>query len=115
MSLGPDQGVCNRSTRGTPRGERESPTEEQVQELSEPREVHPPTVATTDRRTWWTGSEHLAGPWRRQPEMTVCRFGGDPPSRSALDEPQLQQVRIVDVFDRLGLLPHRGGQRGKPD
>ena len=41
--------------------------------------------------------------------------GGDPPARGALDEPLLEQVGLVDVLDRVGLLADRDRQRGQAD
>src|SRR5437016_1968391 len=42
-------------------------------------------------------------------------LGGHPPAGGALDEPELQQVRLDDVFDRVGLLPHRCGEGRESD
>ena len=38
-----------------------------------------------------------------------------PPTRRALQEPELQQVRLHHVLDRVGLLPHRSRERGQAD
>ena len=37
------------------------------------------------------------------------------PRGRALQEPELQQIRLVDVLDRLGLLAERDGERREPD
>ena len=39
----------------------------------------------------------------------------DPPARGALQEAELQQVRLVDVLDRVGLLAERDGERREAD
>jgi len=43
------------------------------------------------------------------------KVGDDPSSRRALQEAELEQVRLVDVLDRLGLLAERDGERRQPD
>src|SRR3990172_4218406 len=51
----------------------------------------------------------------RDTEVAVGAFGGDAPSRGALQQPELEQVRLDHVLDGIGLLPHRRGERGKAD
>ena len=47
--------------------------------------------------------------------MLAPELRHDPPTRRALDEPELEQVRLVDVLDRLGLLAQRDRERREPD
>ena len=47
--------------------------------------------------------------------MGARQVGGDPALRRAVDEPEPEQERLVDVLDRLDLLGQHGGQRGDPD
>ena len=37
------------------------------------------------------------------------------PARRPLDEPELEQIRLVDVLDRVGLLAERDRKGGEPD
>ena len=47
--------------------------------------------------------------------MAVRRGGGHPPARRALEQALLQEVGLVDVLDRVGLLADRVGERRQPD
>src|ERR671935_131660 len=59
----------------------------------------------------------------RQREGALCgaaevaggEFGYDPAAGRPLEEPELQQVRLDHVLDRVGLLPHRRRERREPD
>ncbi len=42
-------------------------------------------------------------------------FVTTPPARGALDEPELEKVRLVDVLDRVRLLAEGHGERGEAD
>src|SRR5258707_12946514 len=55
----------------------------------------------------------LAGPAFGQGarEMFVRATGGDAPARRAVDEPDLEEERLVDVFAGVRLLADGGGQR----
>src|SRR5689334_12652370 len=46
-------------------------------------------------------------------QVLESRRGGHAPAGSALDEPALEQVGLVDVLDRVGLLGHRDRERGQ--
>src|SRR2546423_460184 len=46
----------------------------------------------------------------RHPEVGEGRRGGHPAPGGALEKPLLQEVRLVDVFHRLGLLADGDGQ-----
>ena len=50
-----------------------------------------------------------------QAEVAVGAGGGHPAARGALEQPLLEQVRLVDVLDRVGRLPHAVGQRAEAD
>ena len=47
--------------------------------------------------------------------MLAAELGDDPPARRALEEAELEQVRLVDVLDRVGLLAERDGERREAD
>ena len=47
--------------------------------------------------------------------MPVGTTGRNATSRRALEEPELEQVRLDDVLDRVALLPHGRRQRREPD
>src|SRR5919201_5330340 len=47
-------------------------------------------------------------------EVPVGELGGHPSPRGPLQEPELQQVRLVHLLHRLGLLPHPRRPRGQP-
>ena len=49
------------------------------------------------------------------PEMGIGPLGGDATSRGALQEPRLEEERLVGVLDGLGLFADGDGQRGQPD
>ncbi len=46
--------------------------------------------------------------------MFECAPGRGTATRRALDQAALQQVRLVDILDRVLLLSDRRGQRGEP-
>ena len=50
-----------------------------------------------------------------RPGALSAQFRDDSPPRRPLDEPELEQVRLVDVLDRVGLLAERDGQRREAD
>ena len=47
--------------------------------------------------------------------MLAAELGHDPAARRALEEAELEQVRLVDVLDRLGLLAERDRERREAD
>ena len=49
---------------------------------------------------------------RRQAEVVVGAGGRHPPTRSAVEKPDLDQERLVDILDRLFLLADGGGDAG---
>ena len=51
----------------------------------------------------------------RQPEVLEAALGHHAAARGALDQALLQQIRLVDVLDRVLLLVDRGRQRREPD
>src|ERR1022692_2360312 len=53
------------------------------------------------------------GRWR-DVEVRVRVRGRGPPARRPLEHPQLQQVGLIDILDRVALLAHRDGQRRQP-
>ena len=53
-------------------------------------------------------------PFWRQAQVLVGQAGGQPPAGGALEEAQLEQVRLVHVHDGVRLLRHRGGQSLQP-
>src|SRR5918994_3073212 len=63
--------------------------------------------------TWPSGERE--DPLGRDPEVPVGTLGRDAAPRRALEEPELEQVGLDDVFDRVGLLPHGRRQRREPD
>src|SRR5688572_37109 len=48
-------------------------------------------------------------------DMLAAELGDDASARRALEEAELEQVRLVDVLDRVRLLAERHGERGQPD
>src|SRR5207248_2225037 len=60
-------------------------------------------------------SEELRLAGRRGADVRSAELRDRAAARRALDEAELQQVRLVDVLDRLLLLAERGGQRRQPD
>ena len=50
-----------------------------------------------------------------RPEVRAPELGDDPPARRALEEAELEQVRLVDVLDRVGLLAERDRERREAD
>src|SRR5581483_9742349 len=60
-------------------------------------------------------SEELRLCRRRRADVRAAERGDRPPARRALDVAQLQQVRLVDVLDRLLLLAERRRERRQPD
>ena len=51
----------------------------------------------------------------RQPQVRVAGRRDDAAARRALEQAQLEQERLVDVLDRVGLLADRHGQRREAD
>ena len=47
--------------------------------------------------------------------MRAAEVGDDAAARCALQEAELEQERLVDILDRLGLLPERDRERRQPD
>ncbi len=47
--------------------------------------------------------------------MLVGEPGRDPPARRAVDKTKLQQVRLVNIHDRIGFLADRGGDGFQAD
>ena len=47
--------------------------------------------------------------------MAVCPLGGHAASGRAIEEPELQEIGLHDVLDRIGLLADRCGQRRQAD
>ena len=47
--------------------------------------------------------------------MGPAELRHDPSARGALDEAELQEIRLVDVLDRVRLLAERHGERGQAD
>ena len=47
--------------------------------------------------------------------MLAPEVGDHPPARGPLEEPELQEVRLVDILDRVGLLAERDRERREPD
>ena len=47
--------------------------------------------------------------------MLAAERGDDAAAGGPLEETELEQVRLVDVLDRVRLLAQRDRQRGKPD
>src|SRR5680860_917500 len=52
--------------------------------------------------------------WRRETQVGVGGRGGPATAGRALEETLLQEERLVDLLDGLGLLADRHGQRGEP-
>ena len=51
----------------------------------------------------------------RSADVLAAELRHDPAARRALDEPELEEVRLVDVLDRVRLLAEGHGQRGQAD
>ena len=47
--------------------------------------------------------------------MLSAELGDDAAARRALQEPELEEVRLVDVLDRVGLLAERDRERREAD
>src|SRR5581483_3341776 len=47
--------------------------------------------------------------------MPAAEIGDDPPTRRPLQEAELEQIRLVDIFDRLCLLAEGDRERRQPD
>lgn len=47
--------------------------------------------------------------------MVVCRGHGYPAARSAVDKPELQEIRLIDVLERHCFFTYYGGKRFKSD
>src|SRR5215204_129525 len=61
-------------------------------------------------------SEEARGLDRRlEPEVGVGALGRDAAARSPLEQAALEQVGLVDVLDRVALLPHGDRERGETD
>src|SRR6476660_376677 len=54
-------------------------------------------------------------PRRQDPEMSVRLRGGDAASGGALQKPGLQEVGLVQIFERALVLAERGRDRVDPD
>src|SRR2546423_5997198 len=52
---------------------------------------------------------------RRDVDVSAAEVGDDTAAGRALDEPELEEVRLVDVLDRLLLLAERDRERGEAD
>src|SRR5919202_1791330 len=48
-------------------------------------------------------------------DVLAAELRDRPAARRPLDEPELEQVRLVDVLDRVGLLAERHGKGRQPD
>jgi hypothetical protein len=60
--------------------------------------------------------EELAvAPRGRDAEMPVGRRGGDPAARSPLEEPGLEEIRLVEVLERSAVLAEGSGDRADAD
>src|SRR5579884_3839237 len=73
------------------------------------------TAASARRRTAPPRLEQRRRPRRVQAEVLEGTPGGLAPAGRARDQALLEEVGLVDVLDRVGLLPHRRGQRGEAD
>ena len=51
----------------------------------------------------------------RHTDVRASELRDHTPARGALEEAELEQVRLVDVLDRVGLLAERDGERGEAD
>src|ERR687888_402073 len=79
--------------------------------------MHPPVAASEHTGPGGAGcpsSGEGEGEGGGGAEMPIGELGGHPPPRGPLQEPELQQVRLVHVLDRLGLLAHRRRECGEP-
>jgi hypothetical protein len=47
--------------------------------------------------------------WISESEMLLGSTGGDPSARCALKEPELEEIWLVDTFDRIRFFACRGG------
>src|SRR3982751_3273925 len=64
----------------------------------------------------WHSEEAVGTRGRRhEPEVLVGPARGRPPARRALEQPALEQIGLVDVLDRVLLLPHARGERRQAD
>src|SRR5262249_1377842 len=121
----PRRARCRRSARTGRRTRAAGRTDRQPERIQPP-DGHPPktpVIATNERR-------HLLGDWSERAEsrrleerrgfpgradVLAAELGDDPPARRALEEAELEQVRLVDILDRLGLLAERDRERREPD
>src|SRR6185312_16591371 len=74
--------------------------------------------AVAPRTFVWAGrseQRRLRGRRRTQAEVRERRRGRGAPAGGALDQPLLEQVGLIDVLDRVLLLPHRDRERRETD
>ena len=104
---------------------------------STPTPIHAPTTAATEAEEAGTveadlyslgmvlyedatGRDRLEFPampsrLAEHPDLVATELGNHASARCALQEPELQQVRLVDILDRLGLFAHADRERGEPN
>src|ERR671937_51001 len=61
-----------------------------------------------------TSEEARRLPWRLEPDVPEPPRRQHPAAGSPLDETLLEEVRLVDVLERVGLLVERRRKRGQP-
>src|ERR1019366_8713752 len=62
-----------------------------------------------------SGSEELRLDRRSRADVCTPELRDRAPAWRELDEAQLQQIRLIDILDRLLLLTEGRGERGEPD
>src|SRR4051794_34909025 len=72
------------------------------------------TGPAAQRRRAAAPASQRQGARSRDAEMTDRVLGGGAPAGRPLQESKLEQVRLDDVLDRVGLLADRGRQGGEP-
>src|ERR687898_3040446 len=74
--------------------------------------AEPGEVKSAEQPGWRLLARHV--PRCAEPEVGEGGRGGDPAARRAHQEAPLDEERLVDVLDGLGLLADADGQRGEP-
>ena len=105
----PEEGVTRRRSSGFVEGSRNAYAASPARS-SPGSDLHQPEEAVSPASGGLSGA--ACGP---PAEVGEGRRGGHPAPGGALEEPFLQEVGLVDVLDRLGLLPDRHRQRRQAD
>src|SRR5947209_19776245 len=66
-------------------------------------------------RKGYGSEQRIVGRAKRDAQVVVSGFTGDPAARSSLQEADLQEIRFVNVFDGIDFLAQHGGNCTDPD